>query len=236
MLQVHTIPCRVGTMDNYAYLIVDKQTNISAVIDPSEAAPIIKTCQDLNIAPNFILNTHHHFDHIEANLPLAERYGAKIVCSQTDLNKIPSACIGLNDNQIFMLGNTEIQAIDVSAHTIGHILFYVKKDKLLFTGDTLFNLSIGGIFEGSSYQMYQALQKIKSLPNDVMFYPGHEYTYAGIAFATQYNHNNQAIQQYLSLAQKRLGQGLPVAPVSLGEEKMCNPYLEADSFEAFQAL
>ena len=62
-IKIHTILCRPGTMDNYAYLLIDQATNKSAIVDPSEASPVIKTCQELGITPDYVLNTHHHFDH-----------------------------------------------------------------------------------------------------------------------------------------------------------------------------
>lgn len=223
-------------MDNYAYIIQDQTTGTSAVIDPSEAAPVIAECEKLGITPKFILNTHHHFDHVDGNLELAEKYGAKIACNQADMHRINGAEIALIPGQTFKLGDSEAEIIDVSAHTQGHILYYFAEDKILFTGDTLFNLCIGGLFEGTPEQMFTALQKIKQLPDDVVFYPGHEYTQGGARFAFSYNHGNEAVQKYLSKARERLSQGLPVAPITLGEEKRCNPYLEAASLDEFKRL
>lgn len=236
MLKVYPVLCRAGYMDNYAYIIVDETSGTSAVIDPSEAQPVIEKCEELNIKPQFILNTHHHFDHVDGNLELAAQYGAQIVCNQADMHRIKGAEIAVVPGDVFKLGDAEAEIIDVSAHTIGHILFYFPKDKILFTGDTLFNLCIGGLFEGSPEQMFAALNKIKALPDDVVFYPGHEYTFGGAAAAFQYNHGNEAIKNYLGKARARQEQGLPVAPVTLGEEKQCNPYLQAATIEEFKNL
>mgnify|MGYP002668130853 CR=1 FL=1 len=115
-------------------------------------------------------------------------------------------------------------------------MYYFAADKALFTGDTLFNLSIGGLFEGTAEEMFAALQKIKALPDDVKFYPGHEYTIHGARFAWQYNHGNSDIQSYLDYAQSRLDQGLPVAPLELGIEKKNNPYLKAENLTQFKNL
>lgn len=236
MLQVYPVLCRAGYMDNYAYIITDEDSRTTAVIDPSEAAPVIAKCAELNLKPQFILNTHHHFDHVDGNLELKEKYGAQIVCNTADIHRIKDTDIGITPGEIFNLGNSAAEIIDVSAHTQGHILYYFKKDKILFTGDTLFNLCIGGIFEGTPEQMFTALSKIKALPDDVLFYPGHEYTMGGAMFAFQYNHGNDDIKNYLTRARTRLAEGLPVAPVTLGEEKHCNPYLEAASLADFQKL
>ena len=227
MLEVYPILCRAERMDNYSYLIRDKASNISAIIDPSEAKPIIDKCQELGIAPQYILNTHHHYDHTDANLEIKEKYGAKVVGNIKDSSRIPGFDIGVEAGKSFMLGESKAEIIDASAHTQGHILWYFPQDKILFTGDTLFNLCVGGLFEGSVAEMFEALQKIKALPDDVVFYPGHEYTLYAARDALAYLPQSAALKNYILKAQQRLSQGLPVAPVSLGEEKQCNPYLMA---------
>ena len=83
------------------------------------------------------------------------------------------------------------------------------------------------MFEGSAEQMFATLNKIKELPNDVKFYPGHEYTIHGIGFAQYFNPNSQLLKQYVEEAMGKIKQGKPVAPVTLGLEKHCNPYLQA---------
>lgn len=229
MLKIHTILCRAGTMDNYAYLLVDEATGKSAIIDPSEVAPIVAKCQELNIKPDYIFNTHHHFDHTDGNLELKALYGAKVVGNEADKQRIPGFDIGVIAGGTFALGESVAEIIDVSAHTQGHILWYFPQSKVVFTGDTLFNLCVGGLFEGDATQMFGALQKIKDLPDDTSFYPGHEYTIGGARFAYQFNHGKQSIQDYLQIARERLDRGLPVHPTLLGLEKQCNPYLEAST-------
>lgn len=235
-MQIYPILCRAGKMDNYSYLLVDEATKTSAVIDPSEAAPIINKCQELGVEVNYILNTHHHFDHTDANLEIKEKFGAKVVANEADKERIPGFDIGITPQSGFELGNQKVQVIDVSAHTQGHILFYFPNAKALFTGDTLFNLCIGGLFEGTPKQMFEALKKIKALPDDTLFYPGHEYTVHGAQAAYQYNNGNQAIQSYLNKAQSNLQKTLPAGPFTLGEEKQCNPYLQAASLGEFESL
>lgn len=236
MLKVDYVLCRPDRMDNYSYIITDSDTDISAVIDPSEATPIIKKCDELGIKPQYILNTHHHFDHTDGNLELAQKYGAKIVCNESDKHRIEGAEIFIKDNQSFALGDSVAKIIDVSAHTQGHIVFYFEQDKILFTGDTLFNLCIGGLFEGTPKQMFTALSKIKAFPDDVMFYPGHEYTFSAANFAHKHNNGNKSITDYLIKAKTNLETTGHVFPISLGEEKLCNPYLKATTLEEFTKL
>lgn len=233
MINITPILCRAGSMDNYAYLLIDEETKISAIIDPSEAAPIINVCQQQNIIPQYILNTHHHFDHTDGNLELKKRYNSKIVGHEKDSQRIKGIDISLKEGDIFSLGKSECQIVSVDGHTIGHILYYFADSKALFTGDMLFNLCIGGLFEGTAKQMWASIQKIKSLPADTLFYPGHEYTMHAARDALYFATNKQEVQKYLQTAQNRLNQGLPAGPYTLEEEKLCNPYLSATTYEEF---
>lgn len=237
MLEIITVPCRVGSMNNLSYLLIDKETGISAVVDPSETAPIIAKCKELNITPDYILNTHHHFDHTDGNLELKQLYNAKVVGNLADKNRIPGLDIAVEAGKTFALGNSVAEIIDVSAHTQGHILWYFAKDKALFTGDTLFNLCVGGLFEGTEEEMFHALQKIRTLPDDVLFYPGHEYTMPSVPMALHFSGETPDMAEYIKTARDRLSKGLPVSPLPLGLEKKCNPYLKAaTNIEEFSKL
>ena len=233
MIKIHTVLCREGTMDNYAYILIDEATGTSAVLDPSETKPIIKKCEELGLKPAYILNTHHHFDHTEGNLELKEKYAAKVVGAAKDAHRIPGIDIMVEDKGSFDLGKSRAEIIAVPGHTTGHILWYFPESKAVFTGDMLFNLCVGGLFEGNISQMWHSVQKIKALPDDTLFYPGHEYTLHGAQEALYFSHNSPDVLAYLRLAQNRLQQGLPAGPFTLGEEKKCNPYLSADSEAEF---
>ncbi len=235
-LKIETILCRAGTMDNYSYLLIDEATGISAIIDPSEVAPIVNRCQELNIIPNYVLNTHHHFDHTDGNIEIKKIYGCKVVGAADDAYRIPDIDIEVKDGDTFSLGESHAEIIRADGHTTGHILWYFSEAKALFTGDVLFNLCIGGLFEGTVEQMFTSLNKIKQLPDDVSFYPGHEYTIHGIGFAKYLEPDNPELQKYLAYAQERLSKGLPVSPTKLSEEKAVNPYLRAKSIQELEKL
>ena len=228
-LKIYTILCRAGSMDNYSYILIDEPSGTCAVVDPSEPAPIIAKLEQLNCRPQYILNTHHHFDHTDGNLELKNLYNAKVVGNQYDAARIPGFDIGVKPGKTFSLGTSTAEIIDVSAHTQNHILYYFKDAKALFTGDTLFNLCIGGLFEGTPEQMFAALQKIKALPDDTLFYPGHEYTAFGAPEARRQLPGSPELAAYLEHAARRLNLGEPAGPVTLGVEKQCNPYLLAET-------
>ena len=236
VLQVYPVLCRAGYMDNYSYILTESKSNLTAVLDPSETEPIIAALQHLKVTPTYIFNTHHHFDHTDSNRDLKKLYGAKVVANKNDSPRIPGFDIGVEPGKTFDFGQTKAHIIDVSAHTQGHILWYFPQDKIVFTGDTLFNLCIGGLFEGTTTEMFAALQKIRQLPEDVLFYPGHEYTLPSANFALNNASDSKEVMAYIQRAKERLQQHLPVAPIALGIEKKCNPYLRADTLENFTKL
>ena len=134
MLDVSIIKC---LSDNYSYLIRDRITNLVAIVDPSEFEVVDDKIQKTYKRLDFILNTHHHEDHIGGNLKLKKKYNSKIVCSSYDEKKIPKSDIKKRDGDIFSLGATDFLVLHVPGHTLGHIVFYSKNDNIVFTGDTL---------------------------------------------------------------------------------------------------
>ena len=75
-MEVKIIPC---LNDNYSYLIFDKGNKNACVIDPSESKPVIKAIEENKVKLKYILNTHHHYDHVGGNKELKEKYDSKIV-------------------------------------------------------------------------------------------------------------------------------------------------------------
>ncbi|CAN1351468.1 Hydroxyacylglutathione hydrolase 1, mitochondrial [Linum perenne] len=144
-LQIELVPC---LSDNYAYLIHDADTGTVGVVDPSEAAPIIDALNRKNWNLTYILNTHHHNDHTGGNEELKARYGAKVIGSGLDKQRIPGIDISLNDGDKWMFGGHEVRVMETPGHTRGHICFYFPGSSSIFTGDTLFSLSCGKLFEG----------------------------------------------------------------------------------------
>ena len=71
-MRIEIIPC---LQDNYSYLIIDDTNNFACVIDPSESEPIINFLENKNIKLKYILNTHHHYDHIGGNQELKKNMG-----------------------------------------------------------------------------------------------------------------------------------------------------------------
>ena len=230
-LRIEPVLCLEGIMDNYAYLLTDEQSGMCAIVDAAEFEPIDAVCRQNNQKPSFILTTHHHFDHVGANDDFKQKYQSKIVVSNIDAAHLQDADILVKDGDEFMLGNSRIKVISAPGHTHGHVLWYFPENKVLFTGDTLFNLCIGGLFEGTTEEMWQTLQKIKGLPDDVCFYPGHEYTRANIRKLQA--QQDAASKQYLEFLAQKSERGEAFVGVPLGLEKQCNRYLQIEDEQIF---
>ena len=191
-MKVEIIKC---LKDNYSYVIIDEKYNHACVVDPSEAEPIINFVESKNIKLKFVLNTHHHYDHVGGNNDLKKKYKIKIVGFKNDKQRIPNIDILLENNEIWKSENFEAKIIHIPGHTSGHICFYFIKEKIAFTGDTLFSLGCGRIFEGTYEQMYNSLNKLKKLPPDTKIYCGHEYTLQNSLFCSKYDKNNKNLKK-----------------------------------------
>jgi hydroxyacylglutathione hydrolase len=224
-MQVTPIKCLT---DNYAYIINDNISKIVAVVDPSEASPIISFLNEKKLKLNYILNTHHHYDHIGGNVELKKKYQAKVVGFAGDNHRIPGIDITLKDNEKWTFGNSVVKILHIPGHTLGHICFFFEKEKLAFTGDTLFSLGCGRIFEGDHKQMLLSLNKIKKLPKKTQIYCGHEYTYKNAEFCMKYDFNNVDLKKKFDVIKKLRLENLPTVPTSLEDELKSNIFLRCD--------
>ena len=232
-MKVEIIPC---LEDNYSYLIIDEINNNACIIDPSEAKPIINFIEKKNINLKYILNTHHHFDHIGGNKELKKKYNSIVVGHKYDAKRIPEIDILLEDDQIWKADNFEAKIIHVPGHTLGHISFHFFNERLIFTGDTLFSLGCGRIFEGTHEEMFKSLNKIKSLPQDTKIYCGHEYTLQNSNFCIHHDSKNTKLQNKIKEIKEKLKNNIPTVPTILKDEIDCNIFLGAKNIESFSKL
>ncbi len=232
-MRVEIIPC---LQDNYSYLIIDDSNNSACVVDPSEASPIIDFLENKDINLKYILNTHHHFDHIGGNQDLKKKFGSIVLGFKEDSNRIPGIDILFEDNQIWKAENFKAKIIHVPGHTSGHICFHFFQEKLVFTGDTLFSLGCGKIFEGTYKEMFESLNKIKSLPEETKIYCGHEYTLNNSKFCIKHDFENLNLKKKIENLKKKIGNGFPTIPSTIKDELECNIFLRAKDLESFSKL
>ena len=232
-MKIEVIPC---LQDNYAYIILDEVNNTACVIDPSESEPVINFLEKNNIELKFILNTHHHYDHVGGNQELKQKYAAKIIGYKGDKDRIPGIDFLVDDQENWKQGNFEAKIIHIPGHTLGHICFYFYKENSAFTGDTLFSLGCGRIFEGTYSQMYNSLKKLKILPDNTKIFCGHEYTKQNSKFCIKHDKYNQNLKNKINENDKKLKKGLPTVPSTIKDELECNIFLKSDNLEIFSKL
>ena len=225
MLNIEIISC---LSDNYSYLLEDKELNIVGIIDPSDFDTCDKIIKKKYNKLDYILNTHHHFDHVGGNKKLKEKYRAKVLGFELDKDRIPGIDIILKDKQNFKLGNSSFEVIFIPGHTKGHIAFYFKDEKTVFTGDTLFSLGCGKVFEGTYEQMFSSLNKLKNLPTDTKIYCGHEYTKKNLEFCLEYDSNNELLKKKTNWINSKIESDYPTIPITIGEEKKTNIFLRCN--------
>jgi hydroxyacylglutathione hydrolase len=232
-MKIEIIRC---LQDNYSYLIIDEKSSIACVIDPSESEPIITYLEDNKIKLKFILNTHHHYDHVGGNKKLKEKYGASVVGYRGDKERIPEIDVFVDDEETWIYKNFETKIIHIPGHTLGHICFYFYKEDSVFTGDTLFSLGCGRIFEGTYSQMFNSLMKIKALPQNTKIYCGHEYTKQNSKFCAAHDKNNENLKEKINDIEIKLKNGLPTVPSTIKDELECNIFFRSSNIETFSKL
>ncbi len=233
MITVTIIPI---LKDNYAYLL-RSENGESALIDPGDAPPILGVLGDNDIDLTYVLNTHHHWDHTDGNAEILAAYpDAKLVAPHAEMPQIDGVDIALSEGDDFTFGGENMQTIATAGHTLGHLCFYFAESKLLFTGDTVFLMGCGRLFEGAPTQMHESFNKIKVLPDDVQVYCGHEYTVMGAKFGLKYAPENTDIAARYATIKKLRAHKKPTVPALLGDEKKTNLFMMAQSAAEFVDL
>ena len=228
-VQIEIVPC---LSDNYAYLI--KHGEHCAILDPSEAAPVKAALEKLGWQPQFILNTHHHNDHVGGNLALKETYGAKVVGPGKDKARIPGIDIGVDEQSGWSFAGGPVRILEVPGHTRGAITFVMGDNA--FTGDTLFAMGCGRMFEGDAPMMWASLSKLMTLPDTTRIYCGHEYTESNGRFALTIEPGNTELVKRVAEVKAVRAEKRPTIPSTMALEKQTNPFLRPQSAEIRQRL
>jgi hydroxyacylglutathione hydrolase len=164
-------------IDNFSYLVYCENTGKAALVDPGiNASECMREIGNVNLELICIINTHYHGDHIADNMRVKETYGCELIASKLDARKIPGVTKTIIDDEVIMIGEIELRFIATPGHTPGGMCIIVD-NRAILTGDTLFIGDCGrtDLSGGSNSQMFDALQKLKTLPDELVVYPGHDY-------------------------------------------------------------
>ena len=222
--------------DNYIYLIHDEVSGETAVVDPAMSKPVLDVLDEKGWRLTYVLNTHHHWDHVEGNLEIKQRTACKVVAAQSDRERVPGIDLGVNEGDAIFLGEHKLQVIATPGHTSGHVVYYSADNLALFCGDTLFVMGCGRLFDGTAEQMYQSLQTIKALPPETRVYCAHEYTEANGRFALSIEPDNKQLQDKMLTVRQLRAEQKPTVPSTIEQERATNPFFRVDSLSVQQTL
>ena len=228
MIEIEIVP---ALSDNYIYIVHNQNKSLTAVIDPGEAEPVNKSLKEKNWTLNQIINTHHHYDHAAGNDTLIKSSNAKLIAPLYDKQRIKDVDQFVSDKDTIQIAGFHSEVIYTPGHTLGHVCYYLKNEKILFSGDTLFHLGCGRVFEGTMEDMKNSLKKLVNLPDDITVFCGHEYTLSNAKFCISLEPNNNELNKKYEEILNLRNDNKPTIPFNLGEEKKLNPFLKFDNQE-----
>jgi hydroxyacylglutathione hydrolase len=227
-VEVVVVPCR---KDNYAYFLRAEGSSSVAVVDASEAGPVLKTLEEYGLKLGAILSTHHHHDHVAGNEELVARFpGIPVYGSAHDRGRIPKQTHFVSHAEVLDVLGLRLTCLLVPAHTLGAVAY--TGHGAVFTGDTLFAAGCGRLFEGTPKMLHESLVvTLGSLPDATLVYCGHEYTAKNLEFAAAVEPGNRAVAEKAERVRLKRARGEPTVPSTLAEERATNPFMRPTSDE-----
>jgi len=219
--------------DNYIWLVHDPASGATMVVDPAEAAPVLAEVGKRGWTIGAIWNTHWHPDHTGGNAAIKEATGATVIAPAAEAAQIPTADRLVGEGDVVMLGDHAATVLETPAHTAGHITYHFADDNVVFTGDTLFAMGCGRLFEGTPEQMHANLQRLSMLPPETRVYCAHEYTLSNARYAVVAEPGNAATAARLAEVEKLRAGGVATVPTTIAAERATNPFMRAASVQQF---
>jgi hydroxyacylglutathione hydrolase len=225
MLEIRQIAC---LDDNYGFLVRCTETGQTASIDTPDGKALAAEAGRAGWHIDEIWNTHHHWDHAGGNDFIAQHFGARITAPAAEADKIGHVDTPVSPGETIRLGALEAKVIDTGGHTLGHIAYWFESENILFSGDALFALGCGRLFEGTPEQAQAGLARLRALPDDTIVYCAHEYTAANARFALSIDPENVSLKASAAEVESARKAGQPTVPFPLGRDKQTNPFLRWD--------
>jgi hydroxyacylglutathione hydrolase len=234
-MRIIPVPC---LKDNYAYLVVCEATGRTAVVDPSEAEPVLAAASREGLTIEQVWNTHHHHDHVGGNQGVVAAFpGIEVVAHASDRGRVPGQTRFVEEGDEVTLGELRGVVIHNPAHTTGAISYHlIGEPGALFTGDTMFGAGCGRLFEGTPADMFTSLGKLAVVPPETRVYCGHEYTASNLGFAAAAEPDNPAVSERRARVDQQRAAGQPTVPFTIRDELATNPFVRAPTAERLGEL
>ncbi|MEQ4453573.1 MULTISPECIES: hydroxyacylglutathione hydrolase [Kosakonia] len=228
-MNLNSIP---AFQDNYIW-VLNNDDGRCLIVDPGEAAPVLRALEENQWQPEAILLTHHHNDHVGGVEALRQHFPDVVVYGPEETQDKGTTQIVKEGDVISVLGH-DFSVFATPGHTLGHICFF--SSPYLFCGDTLFSGGCGRLFEGTASQMYQSFCKINALPDDTVICCAHEYTLGNMKFAISILPQDPALNEYYRKVNELRAKNQKTLPVILKNERRINLFLRTEDADLIDVI
>lgn len=232
MLEVVRVPV---LSDNYSWLVHDPVSGETLAVDPGEAGPVLDAAAARGWRIGQVWTTHWHPDHVGGNAALRDA-GAVVTGPAAEAARIPTLDRTVAEGDEVALGAHRAAVLETPGHTAGHVVFHFADDALAFTGDTLFAMGCGRLFEGTAAQMFANMRRLGDLPGDTRICCGHEYTQSNGRFALAVDPANADLPRRMVEVDALRARGEATVPTTIALERATNPFMRARSADELAAL
>ncbi len=209
--------------DNYSYILSYADGKV-AVVDPPVVDPILESVGDRQVT--HILVTHHHRDHTTGILEMKAATAATVI--GTNDPRVPGVDRVVSEGDVVQLAGFELGVMEFPGHTSSLIGFYNQLGHQLWCGDLVFGGGCGRLFDGTPDQMHASLERLGSMPDELLLYCGHEYTEENLAFAQHYDGGNAELLDRITRVRELRLRGVATVPLVLADERKTNPFLRTN--------
>ncbi|MDP9770527.1 hydroxyacylglutathione hydrolase [Kosakonia cowanii] len=228
-MNLNSIP---AFQDNYIW-VLSEDDGRCLIVDPGEAAPVLRAIEEHQWQPEAILLTHHHNDHVGGVQALRDAFPDVVVYGPAETQHKGTTQVVAEGDTVTVLGQ-DFSVFATPGHTLGHICFF--SFPYLFCGDTLFSGGCGRLFEGTATQMYQSFCKINALPDDTVICCAHEYTLGNMKFAVSMLPEDAEVQEYYKKVSELRAKNEKTLPVILKNERKINLFLRTEVADLIEVI
>ncbi|MHB9326442.1 hydroxyacylglutathione hydrolase [Phytobacter ursingii] len=218
--------------DNYIW-VLSEDDGRCLIVDPGEAAPVLKALEENHWQPVAILLTHHHNDHVGGVEELSQKFPNIVVYGPAETQHKGATKIVGEGDRLQLLGQ-EFSVFHTPGHTLGHICYF--SEPYLFCGDTMFSGGCGRLFEGTADQMFASFCKINALPDDTLICCAHEYTSGNIKFALSLLPEDPDLNEYYRKVNELRAKNQKTLPTTLKIERRINVFLRTQDTDLIDVI